>query len=184
MPGGSLFQPTPSAKSIEDIMLDAQGLVSQTFDRENSGGGGTILIDGSVYFGLMPFRAGQVINNLSILITTQATTMSIGKLGLYDLSGNLLASTASQTTAWESTGVKTAALTAAYTIPSTGAYYGAVFAKASTLPTMLRNLAGSGSAGLAVGSGARVIALQATQTDLPSTATFAASALGFWIAAS
>lgn len=165
--------------SYDEILLQAQGWVSQNFDRALATQN-PILIDGTIYFQLVPLRAGDIVSTISIIVQTAATTMSIGKVGLYDTSGNLLASSASQTTAWESQGRKDVALTAAYTVPTTGGYYAAVFAKASTLP----HLAGGSNqsfAGTPLGSNPRTMASQASQTDLTNPATFANSAIANWV---
>ena len=180
MPGGSLFQPTPSAKSIEDIMLDAQGLIAQPWDR-SAPGAGQIMIDGTVYFMLVPLRAGQVITNISIVCTTTSAGLTISKVGLYKTDGTRLALSADQTTSWQTAGLKTVALTAAYTVPATGAYYTAIFAKTGTsMPTVYRT-AVSSVAQTAVGTGLQPFGTQTGQTDLPSSATIGVgSGISYW----
>lgn len=70
-------------------------------------------------------ESGRIVNNiLWHSATTAANTPTNNIIGLYDINRNLLAQTANQTTAaWAANTMKTIALTAPYTIPSSGLYY-------------------------------------------------------------
>lgn len=82
------------------------------------------------------------LTNLLIQVTTAGATLTSGQclLGLYDAAGNLRAATATQHTAWQTTGLKTAALTAqgSYTLDTPGRnglfYRIAVLANGTTRP--------------------------------------------------
>jgi hypothetical protein len=97
--------------------------------------------------------AGTVVSNISFCSATSAATLPTHyAFGLYDLAGNLLATTADQTsTAWGANTLKTIATTAAYTVPSTGLYYLAFMCTASTtVPTLKGGTARTGGQLLAV----------------------------------
>jgi hypothetical protein len=89
---------------------------------------------------------------------------------------------ADQATAWESTGLKQAAFTGSYVVPSSAAYYIAVIAKANTtLPTMPRNTSNT-ILSSQLGSGIRAFGNLATQTDLPTSATVGnGTPAGLWL---
>ncbi len=82
--------------------------------------------------------AGAVVSNISFCsATTAAGTPTHYVFGLYDIAGNLLATTADQTsTAWAATTLKTLAVTAPYTIPTTGLYYLMFSMVATTVATL------------------------------------------------
>lgn len=174
------------AQSLQDISLAAQGLISQNLDRQSAGLTSSTMIDGTVYAMLVPLRAGDVVTNISLILNGPAgADVTASKVGLYSLAGTLLASSADQGTAWQSVGTKTVALASPYTVPATGGYYAALFAKATT--TLPKPFCGAGSAsqinGAAIGSGAHPSGIMASQTDLPATATFTftASLISYWV---
>lgn len=90
--------------------------------------------------------AGTIVSNIAFAsATTAAGTPTHYVFALYDLSGNLLATTADQTsTAWAANTVRTIAVTAAYTVPTSGLYYLAISVVASTFPTLKGNTARTG----------------------------------------
>lgn len=82
--------------------------------------------------------AGTIVSNIAFCsATTLAGTPTHYVFALYDIAGNLLATTADQTsTAWAANTMKTLAVTAAYTIPTTGLYYLMFSMVASTVVTL------------------------------------------------
>lgn len=96
--------------------------------------------------------AGTVVTNICFCsATTAANTPTHYVFALYDLSGNLLATTADQTTtAWGANTLKTLAVTAAYTVPTTGLYYLAISVVATTVPTIKGGTARTNGALMAV----------------------------------
>jgi polygalacturonase len=156
--------------SREDIKNDAMKIICG-----NDGaldGGTTIMVDGTIYFMLEGFRAGDVVAGISFIVTSIGATMTLSKVGLYTTAGVRLAISADQTTAWESNGRKTVAFTAPYTVPANAALYLAIIGKGGTLPTVLRGGAAA-AAGTAIGAGVRPIGTQTSQTDLVDPATIA-----------
>lgn len=96
------------------------------------------LTSGTLFMQAIYLKAGQKITNLSFhSATTAAGTPTNGFMALYDANRNLLAQTANWTTeAWAANSIKTKALTAQYTVPSTGLYYVGLMVTATTVPTM------------------------------------------------
>jgi hypothetical protein len=171
-------------KSRDDILATAQGLISQNFDRQAGGGSGSIMVDGTAYFLSVGLRANDVVSNVSIIVSTAGATLTLSKVGLYNKAGTRLAVSADQGAGWETTGLKTVALASSYTVPADDGYYLAIVSKGTTLPTLLRGAANANGA-TALGTGMRAYAMQTGQTDLPASATFAATApIAFWAAAS
>jgi hypothetical protein len=170
------------APNRELILANGQGLMGQNFDRQ-VGQGGVIAIDGTVYFMLVPLRAGDVVSSISVHVTTIGVTPTVSKVGLYSKLGNLVASSAELGAVWTTAaGTKTSVFTTPFTVPADDVYYAAVVCKAATLPTLLR---GSNSTAFsAVGNGAVPIGVQTGQTDLPASATItfgSGAPFAFWI---
>jgi hypothetical protein len=131
---------------------------------------------GAVYLSKVKIsgRARRV-SNILYGITTAGTSLAAGQnfVGLYDASGTLLATSGDQTTAFGSTGTKTAALTAPVTL-DVGSYYVAFLANgAGTQPSV----AGGGgvsstiNAGLSTGTARYLGPIGSGQTALPSSIT-------------
>jgi hypothetical protein len=158
----------PLASDVNDIVREAQGLVAETFSRMACVATQALTSRG-LYLTMVGLRKGQLVTSLSISINGAAAVTTLGKLGLYDKEGNLLAETASQTTAWESTGLKTVDLVSPLEIPATDAYYAAVLAVADTPPTIYRGAVGSSTIMAAIGSGLPPWATVGSQDDLPDT---------------
>jgi len=98
----------------------------------------TLCTTGQIYLQAIWLSAGTVVTNISFSsATTAASVPTHYCFALYDSSRNLCGSTADQTsTAWAANTVKTLALTAAYTVPTTGLYYLAFMVVATTVPTV------------------------------------------------
>lgn len=160
-------------RPTEELAAAAQGLIAQNMDRQ-SVGNGQVLVDGTVYLMLVGLREGQIVTGASIVVSSSGSSVTLSKLGLYSTAGTRLAVTADQGTAWQSTGTKSPSFTSTYTVTSSGGYYVAVVAKASTtLPTLIRGT-GDATQATVVGSGSLPFASVASQTDLPSSLTVAA----------
>lgn len=118
-------------------------------------------------------RATVVTNVIAAIANTVAGLTSGQNLaGIYDSSGNRLAQTADQTTAWGSAGLKTMALTAPVTL-AVGTYYIALLTNGSNTVQFTAiggGFAGTTSAGLTTGT-ARSIVTGTGNTSLPATIT-------------
>lgn len=108
------------------------------------------LTSGTLLLTAVFLRARQKVTNISFFSATTASgTPTNGFFALYDVNRNLLAQTANFTTeAWAANAIKTKALTAVYTAPSTGVYYVGIMITATTVPT-LKGLAAKTAAQLA-----------------------------------
>lgn len=152
-------------------------------------GGNTIVVSGTVYFSLLPLKEGDVITNIvsGLAVVGVKGASGLVKLGIYNSTGTRVAVTADATSSFESgTGIKVVALTTPYTVPASGGYYGAFISTfTTTQPVMFRSLAtGIAGSNNAIGSGIRSLALQAGQTDLPASATFAEGTYSMWLGVS
>lgn len=155
--------------------LSAEGLVAQTIARTNVVGtiptGNTV--SGTVYFTSIYLYAGQTLTNALIGVSVAGVLVTMGKIGLYDNAGNLLASTANVTSAWESAGLKSHAFSAPYVVVTSGLYYMGVIIISTTPPQCYRGvLPSSLNAALAtaIGAGQVPFGSLAGQTDLPVSA--------------
>lgn len=176
---------TVSAVDRDAIVRSARGVISETCDARWVSTA-TIMVDGTVYYAAMPLLAGDTVTNLSLFVQAAGAGVTLSKVGLYSSTGTLLASSADQGTNWQSTGLKTIALQAAYTVQTSGIYYAACVSKTgTTMPTLTRGAGTNSMVSVAVGSGALPWAGQLAQTDLPSPGTISAGVTAFspWIAA-
>jgi hypothetical protein len=161
------------ATSRDSLVRSARGLVAETWPILTQSST-TTLVDANAYFVSVGLIAGETITGGVVAITTAGSAVTLSKVGLYSIVGTSatrVAVSADQATAWESTGLKQAAFTSAYVVPSSGAYYVAVVAKASTtLPTMPRNTSNAVLSSQ-LGTGIRAFGNLTAQTDLPASAT-------------
>lgn len=170
------------------VSARAQGLIAETLPRAQAGlyVGGTV--SGTLFAVGVPLLAGDVVSNLSIIVTAAGAAATLSKLGLYSKAGVLLASSVDQGTSWQSAGPKTVAMSTPYTVPTTDLYYVALlYVGTSTLAAFARGW-GSGTTALiaAIGSGSLPFASQAGLSDLPAPATLVntAAPLAFWMGVS
>jgi hypothetical protein len=121
------------------VTLGIQGTIAETIARQFCDETNTAaLTSGTLHLAAVYLTRGQVVSNLSFFsATTAAGTPTNGIFGLFDASRNLLAQTANFTTeAWAANTIKTKALTAAYTVPTSGLYYVGIMITATTVPTL------------------------------------------------
>lgn len=168
-----------AATTREGLVMHGQGLKGENFSRYFMQAG-TAAVSGTVYFQGIGLSIGDVITNIHVRIVTGGTSVTACKVGLYDTAGTRLALTADLGTSWQSGGMKTHALTAPYTVLTTGMYYLALFHTASTGAQPGRSTAAGGI--YEAVSGSMLMGAQSGQSDLPSSATIANSGqLGFWV---
>lgn len=93
---------------------------------------------GTLFMQAIYLKAGQLVSNITVSsATTAAGTPTAGRVGLYDASRNLRATSADQTTtAWAANTVKTLAMTTPYRVPTSGLYYIGFYMTATTVITM------------------------------------------------
>ena len=174
MPVGLLQYPLSTVNDPTFAPAD-QGLLAWTFDPVACRSGGDTLTRGVVYLAKVKIvNRSTVVSNILLSVIGLGTALTSGQnfVGLYDSSGNRLAVSADQTTAWGTTGLKTAAIT-----PQTlavGSYYVAILSNATTAaPQFMQGNGASASglnAGLTTGT-ARYLTSGTGQTALPATIT-------------
>lgn len=165
----------------------ARGLISETYPLAGAVGTGiptTGAANGTLSLTLLGLRAGDTVTNLVANVTTQGTSLTFAKLGLFDSGGNFLAATASVSATFNSgTGFKVVALTSPYVVLADGGYYVGYlqWGSGATGATLLR---GSATSGVQLGTSARSHALVATQTDISANVTLADASTAFWFGVS
>lgn len=167
----------------DQLALTAQGLITETWNRQSVLSNATIMEDGVAYFMAVGLRAGDVVTSLSIALHVAGATMTLSKVGLYSKAGVRLGISADQAAGWETAGVKTVALTTPYTVTADDGYYVALVAKGATLPRPASGNTNTIQAS-AVGSGMVAHASLAAQTDLPASAAISAGGTGYWVGVS
>jgi len=161
------------------------GLLACTFDPMTASQTPLQLTASAINWVKCKIPAGSIITNLTIQIGTGGAGASVtqGFLGVYDTSGNLLGTTANQTTSWQSVGRKTHALVSpiAASIHDRDVIL-VMYAVATTLPKFLYN-GGSGVPDFGGQSAASWVAGQITGqvglSALPSTITLSSSGVWF-----
>jgi hypothetical protein len=117
IPGGPILKSFLSVAADDagrhraQILTEAQGLKGENFSRTTAAVG-TIAVDGTIYFMLTPFLAGDVVTNLHPAVTTVANGLTLAKVGIYNLAGTRLATSADLGSDWTNLGVRTNALSA------------------------------------------------------------------------
>lgn len=182
---GTISGPTLTGYRAE---LAAEGLVSETYSRKARGLAGAPT-NGVIYYCMAPFFKGDVVTNISVVITTASSAATLAKLGLYDKTGTRLGLTATAHASFNAAaGLYTVALTAPFTITATDGYYLAFITVGGTAPNVLgQAVALTAGANAAVGSAKSPLGIQTGQTDLVSPGTVtsgSATAASFWLGAS
>jgi hypothetical protein len=136
--------------------------------------------------------ARMTFTNVIVGVGTGGTTLTAGQnlVGLYDAAGTLLAQTADQTTPWATTGLKTAAFTAAQAVAVGDDYFIGILSNGATPAAFNRfpssSFGGTVNVGL-TGATLRFATYQTGLTALPGTVTLgsaAASGNVYWVGVS
>lgn len=167
-----------------------QGLIAWSGDP--AGVGSTSApASGAVRLMRIVLRRAATLSTVWLVVGTAGATLTSGQnlLGLYNASGTRVALTADQTTAWGSTGIKSAAFTGSYAAAA-GTYFVAILAVGTTPPAFGVNSVLSGglaaNANLSVSTG-RALNGPTAQTSLPASITMASNTFGtamFWVGVS
>jgi hypothetical protein len=159
---------------------DDHGFLSWTQDPATCGAGDNATTAGVLYLlKLKVVNRATLVTNLHVVVTTAGATLTAAQnlLGLYNSSGTLLAQTADQSTAWTTTGYKTAPLTVPQTL-AVGNYYVGILTNGTTPPRFMRgaDISASGlNAGLTTAT-SRYLTSGTTQTALPASVTLGSAA--------
>lgn len=168
--------PLVNTSARQDLVNAARNVLAETVDIMAAAQGASTtsaLASQELTIGLVGLVAGDVVKGVSFNLTVSGVTMTLFKVGLYDTSGNLLASSADQSGTINSTGKKEIAFSSAFPVINTAAYYIGVICVFSAGTVSITRGASSSLLSLAVDSGKTPIAKQTGQSDLPSPATFA-----------
>lgn len=87
------------------------GLLAATYDPQRATSS-TAASTGNIITSRVPVKAAVTVTNLLMFVQSESATLTGARGAIYKLNGTLIAQTASQTTGWASTGLKTMALTA------------------------------------------------------------------------
>lgn len=165
------------------------GLLGWSFDNACATSSGIVANVGLIYVAKIQVPVTITVSNIIVRVETIGSVLTSGQnlVGAYDSAGNLLATSADQTTAWGTTGVKTAAVTP-FTVTGgpTTYIYGALLANGSTGPQFQRpatNDSSSGMSGAALRF-ARTTAPGATSLTNPITPSGLASTNNYWFGVS
>lgn len=159
------------------ILTQAQGFVSQPYPLAQATATGNAASQ-SLYGALQGFKAGDVITNVAVFVTT-AGTVSAAYGAIYDASGAQKGVSADFHASW-GTGLKQIPLTAPYTVPADAALYCAFDLTWSVQPVLA---SASAQTSPQVGSNPRAWALVAAQATPGASVTWANSGIAFWVAA-
>lgn len=133
--------------------------------------------------------SGSLVTNILLAVTAAGVTLTAGRnlAGLFTDAGALLGTSVDQSTAWQSTGLITCALTAPQAV-TPGAYYRVgFFATGTTLPTFARASVAVSGAALNPGQSAPTLRFSTADTGLttalPGTiGAQTAAATAWWLA--
>lgn len=165
------------------------GFIAWTYDPQPTAGTGSspFTAGGTLEVQRLRVPKTSLITNLHVYVQTAGATLTAGQClaGLYDANGNLLSATGDQSTAWQSTGLKTMALTTPQTIAA-GWYDVAVFYRGTTGPAFVRGTSYAFSNGLLTGSNLRSArAATGNTTTMPAAlGAKTASTQNYWAALS
>ncbi len=127
-----------------------------------------------------------LITNLHLYVTTAGATLTAGQnfAAIYDSNKNLLGTTADQSAVWNSTGLKTMAISGGPVTVPAGIFYIAFFANATTRPAFLRTtstLTVILNGILSTANAAFASANTGRTTSMPATlGAFTAVGAGYW----
>ena len=121
-------------------VLGMTGIFAETMPRETCPEVNTIAptVSGTLFMQAIYLYAGQLVSNITVSsATTAAGTPTAGRVGLYSLTRDLLATSADQAaTAWAANTIKTLAMTTPYRVPTSGLYYIGFYMTATAVITM------------------------------------------------
>lgn len=162
------------------LLLAAQGIKGETLPRAEAQGAFAPAA-GDQRASLVGLLAGEVITNLYAHVTAAGVGVTLAKLGIWDSTGTLLASTADIDTEFTSgTGVKGGALSTPLVVPSDGGYYIGLVSVGGTSATILRASSGiTGYSAQAAPGGVPPSVANTGKTDI-GTLTVTASGTAPW----
>lgn len=178
MTGNPTIGAATSNDLTEAIAPSSAGLLAWDFPYiQGQQAGSAAVTGGTLYLAKIPLAAGTVVTNLWFRIATAASGITTGQNfgGLYSAAGALLATSADLSTViGTNTGPIQAALTAAYTIPTSANYYVGFFFNAGTTEPVLSCYVGQGT----VTTGAQLMGSLTTFGNTAAKFPFAVNTTG------
>lgn len=188
LPARELWHGSPLVNPVQSRFqqsLISQGLVVQSFDRNILISNAQALASGQMNGAGVYLFAGDVITNAHWEVYVAGTSVTIGRVGLYNTAGTLLASSANDTAIWTATaGMRTKALSAPYTVLVSGWHYVHLLPVFSGTAPQIGRATNVNFYNLSVNGGQTPNNVQTGLSDLPSPATFALGSWTPWIALS
>jgi len=134
------------ATTPANLQYAPAGALATTMDRRTVGGSSIAVVpSGTMRMTAIWLAKGTVVTSLTYLAGTVGVSVTNRWFALYDLSKNLLRTTADNAAAWAAGTTLTLPLSSAYTIPSDGLYYIGI-CEVATTTTALRGIVVSGNA--------------------------------------
>lgn len=170
--------------------LKPNAFLAVNYEPEAVSGTAGANVSGTIYLHKIYLAQGQTVTGLAVGVQTLGATLTAAQnlMGLYDASGNRVGVTADQSTAWTTTGFKTAALTSSYSVTTAGFYYVGILAVGTTPPAFYQAANAPSAlfnANLSAGT-FRHASAGTGQTALPATITMgstSSSTTNSWVAA-
>ncbi len=163
-------------------------LLAWSLDVGTAANNSAIAVAGTLYLVRVHLPVQSSVTNVIIYLTSAGVGLTSGQnfAGLYTSAGNLIASTADQTTGWGTTGLKTMALSGGPFSEAAGDYYIGLYANwSATAPSLARgtNIAATfANAGLVSPNFRAATANTGLTTALPATSGSPnASAFLWWV---
>lgn len=185
--GSALASPADHVHPRAYWAPEDHGLITWTQDPATCAAGQLVATAGTVNFARIHLPEAKTITNILLFVSTAGVTLTSGQCfaALYTAAGALVASTADQATAWQSTGTKTMALSSAQPCAA-GDYLVAFFYNGTTAPTFLRGVSQSAiNAGLSASTSRYGTAATGQTTAMPgSIGTLAGASNAWWAALS
>ncbi|MGJ5804342.1 right-handed parallel beta-helix repeat-containing protein [Streptomyces europaeiscabiei] len=160
-----------------------QGLIGWSLDITSAQATSILSTAGVMFLARIPIAADTTISNVYLDVATAGVGLTSAGVAVYQ-GTTLIGQSADQSTAFQSTGTKTIALTGAPLSITAGYIYVGVWANGTTLPTFIRGTGRSSiNLGLSAANSRFATSGSSITTTAPSTlGTLAASSLSFFMA--
>lgn len=173
--------------STESSEPSEQSLLAWAYDAALASNGTVVATAGTVHFVKLKVKAPVTVKNLLIQVTTGGGKLTVGQCfaALFSEAGALLSTTADQAANWQTTGLKTMALSVAQEVPA-GHVYVAFFYNGETAPAFARGAATAVVNAGVSGTNSRFGTANAGRTtEMPAKLeSMAAESVGWWAALS
>lgn len=175
-------------KPAADWTAEDHGLIAWSYDCGLAGASSILTAAGTIHTVKLKLRKPASITNILIHVATAGSGLTASQcLAAVFQNGARLGVTADQSGVWNSTGVKTMAISGGPVAADAGEVVVGFYANGTTLPTFTRSASSATlvNAGLAAASSRYGTADTGRTTSMPTTlGTIAAAAASYWVALS